>query len=139
MLTKIKENLSIMLMMCFTFALFISASVFAQTSGSASPELGYGDAVTQILALIGDFKSIPKYGIPMIIVQSLMLLMKTGLANFTGKAKLIVVSALSFASLIVTQLISGADFGAIIADGAIITALSVLIHQIIKQSSKENA
>lgn len=122
-----------MLMVTFVAtSFFMVEPVFAQEVVNQTAEMGIPEAVGGILDLIATHKG-SKYGTVIIIVQSLMLLFKTSLAQYAGKFKLLIVTLLSLVSSIVLSLSSGADFGVIISDATIVSALSVFFHQLYKQ------
>jgi hypothetical protein len=67
------------------------------------------------------------------IVQVLMLLLRTPLANFAGKYKLLIVSFLTLAGTAVAYKIQGLGWIAILTDGTILTIGQVFAHQVISQ------
>ena len=86
----------------FSFFIFTNF-LFAQ---DVLPDLTYIQALEKFSNMFGEYKGIPKYGIMMLIVQFLMLTMKTKLAKKTKKYKLLIVSFLSLAIVIINCLIN---------------------------------
>ncbi len=101
-------------------------------------ELNYVEVFKEFNKSFGEYKSVPKYGIPMIIVQLLILLLRSPLGKRSKGFKLVAVSGLSFISVILVSLIGGHSLAMIIQDGAVITALSVFGNQVYKKSVKKS-
>ena len=97
------------------------------------PELSYFEALKEFYKVFGEYKDAPKYGLYMIIIQLLMLLMKTPLASATKGFKLVVVSFLALASAIVLGLMTGANLSVMLQDATVVSALSVFANQSYKK------
>jgi hypothetical protein len=90
------------------------------------------DAISQIVELYIQHKG-SALGITFVVVQGLMLLLKTSLQSIAGKYKLVLVAALTTAGAIISNLMEGGSIGAIIGDSVVWTSLMVFINQLIKQ------
>ena len=117
-----------------TGLMLFSFNTMAQANGQAP--LDYIEAIKQFYAMFGDFSSIPKYGIPMLVAQFVLLAMKTELGKKAGDYKFLIVSLVTFGIGVMTSLIGGANIGTLIQDGATVSAFSVFIHQLYKRFVK---
>ena len=129
-----------LMLVAFMVTMLTGCVVYAQAVASAvvvaTPPLDYVDAIKQFLLIFGEYKDVPKFGIPMIIAQLLLLLSKTKLSVKLGNYKFIFVSGVTLTVSVLTLTIAGDSVVMIIQNSTIITALSVLIHQIYKRFVK---
>lgn len=85
------------------------------------------------LGLLGGLGSLKGAALAMLIIQGLMLLFRSPLANFAGKWKLSIILGLSFFMAFVGVLASGKHWTQAIFDGAVISAFQVFANQMWKQ------
>ena len=113
----------------FSF-LFLSSFSFAQ---EVVANLPISDAVGQIWGMYLEHKG-STLGLIFVIVQGLMLLTKTEVFSFVkGKGKILLVSVLTLAASIVANLVAGNDWISMIGDATVMSALQVLLHQVVKK------
>ena len=121
-----------MTVMAFVLTLF-SLRAFAQDV-VIEPS---ADELTKYLAVLGSIGSLKGMALAAAIIQGLMLFFRSSMAAFAGKYKLVIVAGLSFVAAFVGGLAAGKPVGAVILDGAVLTALQVFANQAIKQFSEK--
>lgn len=86
-----------------------------------------------LFQFIGGVKGLGGLAMIAAVVQLLMLFFKSTLANFAGRYRLMIVAALTVAASIVGLMSQGMTLTAALINGATLTAVQVLAHQIWKQ------
>jgi len=130
-----------------TFSMILSLFCFVVFLGLfpmmafASEAIGFSVALDLIINMIKEARDAgvnfgSAVGIAFVLVQVLMILLRTELKKHTGLFTMLVHAFLSFASLILTNFVMGGSFETLLTDGATLTAFSTLIHQTWKQFSK---
>lgn len=91
------------------------------------------DDIAALLASLGGLKGASALAIAALVVQGLMLLIRTKLGEMAGKYRLLIVYALSVGASILALRIAGVDLGAALVHGNTLAALQVLANQVFKQ------
>jgi hypothetical protein len=91
------------------------------------------DFILALFQSIGQLKGATTLTLVIIITQLLMQFLKTPLANFASKYKLLLVTFFSLVLGIAGLMKEGLSFGAAIIHSSTIAAIQVFIHQIYKQ------
>lgn len=111
--------------------------------------LAFGQDVTQpleteaflglLLQGLGGLKGASTLAIVAFVVQTVMHLFRTPLANFAGKWKLVIVVSLSLVGTVLGLMVQGMGFLPALFNGATLAAVQVLVNQVIKQFSEKPA
>ncbi len=101
-----------------------------------------GDALMQILALVGGLKGATGLGLALVAGKILMVVMQTDLVSNLltvklgdahGKWRFLIVSVLTVALAVVAQMASGQAFMAALLNGSVVAMASVYFNQFYKQ------
>lgn len=87
----------------------------------------------QILTFVSTMKGLSTVALAAGITQLVMVFFKTPLAGFAGKYKLLLVSALTPIALLLAAMATGVSLKGALGQAPVITAIQVLVHQILKQ------
>lgn len=85
------------------------------------------------LMALGGAKTLSTLGIVGLVVQAIMLFLKSSLGEITGKWQLSLVLIFTFVGGIIGLKSGGMDWGAVLVHSSTIGAAQVLMHQIYKQ------
>ena len=99
------------------------------------------DVLTELLTFVGGLKGASVLAISVGVTQLLMKFFNSSLANFAGKYKLLVVSALSLVASVLGSFASGASIMNALMSGAVLASVQVFGHQVYLQffASKDAA
>jgi hypothetical protein len=89
--------------------------------------------ILEIIGQLGSLKGAGAMAIAAFATQAVMRFFKTPLAKFAGKWRLLAVSGLTVASMVVAGLAQGLDFGAIMAGSGMLASVQVFLNQAWKQ------
>ena len=124
------------LLLSFLFAMVFSAVAFAQ---EVLPEVATQDFITFLVQSLGGIKGVSTLALVGIVVQILVMFLKTPLfgqifKNVSGPIKLLIVSALSLIGGVSALMsVEGLTIGAALIHSSTLTAFTVLLHQVYKQ------
>jgi uncharacterized membrane protein len=111
--------------------MFFGAFAFAQDAAIVPPT---NEEISAWLALIGGMKGAGTMAIIVAVVQGATLLVRSSLTDSLGKYKLLLVAALTFIGVTVTEYVAhNGDMGQILLKGTFLAALQVLLNQAYKQ------
>lgn len=82
---------------------------------------------------LGGIKGASTLAIVALVVQGLMLALKSGLGSLTGKLQLVLVYGLTLVGGVVALKVQGMDWGSILIHSSTMSAVQVFLHQIYKQ------
>ncbi len=125
--------------------LFVPALALAQVEPASLPvllpttDLTTDQALGELLKSLGGFKGATALGIVFLVVQALLLFFRTKLADFAGKWKLVIVTALSLVGGVIGLLVSGVPLLAALTHATTFTSLQVFGNQFIKQFAEKPA
>lgn len=91
------------------------------------------DEIMSLLASLGGLKGASTLAIVAVVVQGLMLMLKSSIGKFAGAYQLLAVLLLTLAGGVVGLMIQGMDIGAALMHSSTLAAGQVLLHQIYKQ------
>jgi hypothetical protein len=115
------------------------AFAFAQEAASlpALPsDLPVTDALQLLVQSLGGIKGLSVLGIVGVVVQGLMLFLRTPLANFAGKFRLLILAALTVPAGIIALLQAGLPVQLALIHSSVLTAVMVFVHQVVTQFKK---
>lgn len=124
--------------------LLVPAVAFAQVDPASLPvllptaDLSTEQALGELLKSLGGFKGATALGIVFLVVQASLLFFRTKLADFAGKWKLVIVTALSLVGGVIGLLVSGVPLLAALTHATTFTSLQVFGNQFIKQFAEKN-
>lgn len=119
------------LLSLFSVSVFLfGIAAFAQDGGVTPPS---GEELNLFLQSLGGVGSLKAVGIVLLVVQGLMLFFRSKLADFAGKYKLLIVTALTLIASICAGLVSGQSISASILSGGALATLQVFMNQIYTQ------
>lgn len=111
-------------------SLLFTIAAFAQTGVIVPPT---NDEMGALLAALGGLKGASAVAIAVVVVQGLMLLLRTSLGEMAGKWRLLIVYLLSIVSVVLALKVSGVDLGAALVHANTLAALQVFLNQVFKQ------
>ena len=115
----------------FAFCLFfIGFKAFADDAGIQPPSL---DELAALVAALGGVKGASTLAVVALVVQGLMLLLRSKLGEVAGKYRLLAVYLLTVVGTVVGFRIAGLDLGAALVHAQTLTAAQVLVNQVFKQ------
>lgn len=91
------------------------------------------DEFGALLASLGGLKGASFVAIAVVVVQGIMLLLRSKLGEMAGKYRLLIVYLLSVVGGVLALRIAGVDLGAALLHTQTLAALQVLVNQVIKQ------
>lgn len=97
-----------------------------------------GEDVSQFLESINGLKGLGAMGIALLVVQGLLLALRSSFVNLPGKWKLVVASGLSLVTGVLALRLNGVDLTAAILHGSTLASLNVFAHQIVKQFTEKS-
>ena len=133
-------------LLVFSF-LFFTVLSFAQTIPVPTPlvtdlseYLPVVDAkdVEYFLASINGLKGLGALGIALLIVQGLLLVLRSQFVKLTGRLKLVIASGLSIVVGILALRLNGVDLSASIMHGSTLAAINTFAHQLFKQFTEKS-
>jgi hypothetical protein len=101
--------------------------------------IDYGDALTELIKLAQTFHGASAIGITVIVVQALMLGLRTPLAEKLGKWKLTALLGLSCVTSLLSAKLAGATWGAALLSGPLLAAGQVFAHQLYAQFTEKKS
>lgn len=116
----------------FAFALFFVA--VAHAADVVPPST---DELAALIASLGGLKGASALAIAAVVVQGIMLVIRTKLGEMAGKWRLTIMYALTVAAAVIAQRIAGLDLGAALMHSNTLAALQVLAHQVLVQFFKK--
>lgn len=116
------------------FAFFLTSFAFAQEVVPPSSE-----ELMAFINALGGIKNLGALGIVALVIQGLMLLLRTPLMAFAGVWRLIIVSGLSMVGGVIAQLAQGVGWLPALLNSATLAAVQVFVHQIVAQVKKAPA
>ena len=129
MLTKILTILAV---------LFVPVIALAQASlPSGATDLPVADAFAQLVALLATLKGATALTITVVIVQALMLILRTPLADKLGKWKLTALLGLTCLVSLFSAKLAGASWGVALLSGPLLAAAQNFAHQLFTQFSEK--
>lgn len=132
--TYAKFLLAVLVSACFTAIVSVA---FAQDPASVPVDLQSSEALEEILKSVGGLQGAGALGIVAVVVQVLMSFFRSPLANFAGKFRLLIVSALSMVGGVLALKLSGVDWVGSLVHSATLTSVMVFGNQIVKQFKKD--
>lgn len=122
-------------------ALCIPVIALAQVAASGAVDpvapLATGDALTELVKLLGTLKGASAIGIAFVVVQGCMLALRTPLADKLGKWKLTALLALSCVVSLLAAKVAGATWGAAFMSGPLLAAGQNFGHQLFSQFTEK--
>lgn len=112
------------------FAFLIPVFLFA---AEEMPEVPVVEFIMAVISAIGGLKGATALAVAAAVVQLMMMFLKTPLAMFAAKYKLVAVYGLSIVSGIIALRIAGVALPAALVDASTLAAVQVFLHQIYKQ------
>lgn len=100
-------------------------------------ELPMDEFLKSLFEIIGGMKGAGVLAIVAMVVQLLMLLLKTSLGSFAGKYQLLTVSLLTLIGGFVGLVSTGSSVAAALVNASTLAGLQVFIHQIYVQFIKK--
>lgn len=94
--------------------------------------------IKAFLAALGGAKTLGTLGIVGLVVQGIMLFLKSSLGTITGKWQLILVLIFTFIGGAIGLKAGGMEWGSVLIHSSTIGAIQVLLHQIYKQFLVKN-
>jgi hypothetical protein len=125
----------------FAFLFFVLSPALALAQDVAvapSGDLAVGDAISQFAALVGGIKGVTALSMSMLVVQAALLFFRTAFANFTGKAKWLIVSALTLVAGTLSLVATGTPAVAAVVASLSASSFQVYLHQGIKQLTEKS-
>ncbi len=89
--------------------------------------------VEYFLASVNGLRGLGALGIALLIVQGLLLLLRSKFVQLQGRTKLVVASGLSIVVGVLVLLINGVDIYASLMHGTTLAAINTFVHQLYKQ------
>lgn len=116
----------------FILMSFILAPIvlLAQVAGDT---VSSSDFFSSAIAFVGGIKGASIMAISVAAVQLLTKFFSSGLSDFAGKYKLVIVYFLSVAASVLAVLASGGSILSAVISGSVLAALQVFVHQIYVQ------
>lgn len=109
-------------------AAFGASMAFGQDVPAPTPE-----DWEKFLAALGGLSGLQGLGVAALVVQGLMLLLKSQLGKYAGKYQLVVVMGLSLVSGSIALKMTGLDWASVLVHSSTLGAVQVFLHQIYKQ------
>lgn len=100
-------------------------------------EIPVGDALSQLIAVIGGLKGATALGIAIAVTQAIMLFFRTPLAAFAGKWKFLIVVSLASVTTYLGLVASGVNWGVALTSAPFVAAIQVLFNQGVKMFKPE--
>lgn len=100
-------------------------------------EVPVEDVLQSIVALIGGVKGASILGISALVIQVLMKVASSKLANFAGKYKLVIVLGLSLAGAAVNHFVSGGSLPSLFMNAGLLSAAQVFGFEVYSQFFKK--
>lgn len=94
--------------------------------------------IKAFLAALGGAQTLGTLGIVGLVVQAMMLFLKSSLGTITGKWQLILVLIFTFIGGAIGLKAGGMEWGSVLIHSSTIGAIQVLLHQIYKQFLVKN-
>jgi hypothetical protein len=115
--------------------LFMAALAFANVPviNPVPEQVGYDLIANYLFQGIGGLKGAGGLAIAFFVVQGLMLLARTPLADFAGKWKLVIVAVTTLAATFLALMLAGATWSVALLSGAFLTMFQTYLNQIWKQ------
>lgn len=155
MLEKVSKSVSAWLPITLFAILFLSLGAFAQEAADAAKEVvaAGADAVKtavevapptaaeigKFLEALGGVKGAGTLAIVAIVVQGLMLVMKTALGKMAGIWQVIILNLLTLIGGVIALKMSGSDWASALLHSQSLAAFQVFLHQLWKQFGKKAA
>lgn len=111
------------------FLIGITSVAFGQ-DGIIPPS---GEEIKSLLDALGGVKGLSALAVAGLVVQVIMLLIRSGVGGLLGKFRLIVVYGLSIVSGVLALHLSGVDISAALVHANTLAAFQVFLNQIFKQ------
>lgn len=108
--------------------MFVSCFAFGQEIPAPTPE-----DWARFLEALGGLSGLQGLGIAALVVQGLMLLLKSQFGKYAGKYQLVAVMGLSLVSGSIALKMTGLDWASVIVHSSTLGAVQVFLHQIYKQ------
>lgn len=89
--------------------------------------------IKAFLAALGGAQTLGSLGVVAIIVQAIMLFLKSTLGTMAGKWQLTLVMVFTFIGGIIALKATGLDWGSVMIHSSTVGAVQVLLHQVYKQ------
>jgi hypothetical protein len=130
--------LAVILWPALAIAQAVAASLPASMPASM-PVIPYDQALQQLLALLGGLKGATAMAVVVVVVQGLMLALKTPLGDYAGKYKLLAITGLTLVGGVGALLLSHVTIVGALTNATTIAAIQVFIHQIVSQFTEKSA
>lgn len=129
---------SFFVFLVFSFLLFpwLSIAQDAATVVAAGTEVIAPPTVDDLqlfLNSLGNVKGLGTLGVVAVLVQGLMIFLKTGLGQLAGKYQLVLVLLLTLVGGVIALKSQGLGWGSVLIHSSTIAAVQVFLHQIYKQ------
>lgn len=133
------KSISVRTIMLVTMIAMVAITCLAFGADGTSATTAATDTVSiedffkAVFAAIAGMKGMAPLAIVAVCVQLVMMLFRTSLMDFAGKWKLLIVAILSLVGSFIAVMAGGGTWVQALLDGATITAIQVLIHQVYVQ------
>lgn len=97
------------------------------------------DEFAALIAALGGLKGASALAIAAVVVQAIMLLLRSKLGEVAGKYRLLAVYLLSVVAGVVSLRIAGVDLGAALVHTQTLAAFQVFLNQVLKQFFEKTA
>ena len=124
--------LALVALFCTLLVSLIFSPVFAQVAGDVLAEPSSAE-IMAFLAALGGLKGAGSLAIAAAVVQAIMLLLRSSLGSFAGKAKLTIVLLLSVVSGVIALKLNGVELGAALLHSSTMASFQVFLNQVYKQ------
>jgi hypothetical protein len=96
-----------------------------------------GSDIEYFLASINGLKGLGSLGIGLLIVQGLLLLLRSSFVKLEGKTKLSIASGLSVVVGVLIMRLNGIDMYGALLHGSTLAAINTFVHQVVKQFTEK--
>lgn len=134
---KMKKLFCIKGMLAAMFAFTFLFALTAMADGDPTAPVATEDFLKALFESIGKLKGAGTMGIVVVVVQLLMLFFRTPLANFAGKYRLLIASALTMVGGVIGLKLTGVDWMAALVHSSTLAAFQVFGHQAFVQFIKK--
>lgn len=139
-LSKAYLQVVLAVLLCACIMAIVSVA-FAQDAASLPTslpaDLETGEALKLLITSLGGLNGASALAAVAVGVQVLMAFFRSPLANFAGKYRLLIVSALSMVFGVLALKLSGVDWVGALVHSATLTSVMVFGNQVLKQFKKE--